>query len=160
MVSTGSQCVQSHSTRKRLFHVWLKLPDHRLSNHTKRLQVPPVVCDNHQPPSTLPSSWEDTNSDLYYRNNDWLRLSVETGTRGEKLSSLAYLSLSPVKVFCEYPTMWQRINELWEDELSTYLDRNYILLLQISSLSVGLFYLGLEPKREREEKGVKNFWYI
>lgn len=39
--------------------------------------------------------------------------------------------------------------------VSTYLDRNYILLLQTSSLSVRLFYLGLEPKKEkRGEKDV------
>lgn len=34
--------------------------------------------------------------------------------------------------------------------VTTYLDRNYILLLQTSSLSVKLFYLGLEPKREKQ----------
>lgn len=47
------------------------------------------------------------------------------------------------------------------DLVSTYLDQNYILLLQISSLSVGLFYLGLEPKRERQrERMLEIFWYI
>lgn len=47
------------------------------------------------------------------------------------------------------------------DLVSTYLDQNYILLLQISSLSVGLFYLGLEPKRERQRKGMLEiFWYV
>lgn len=34
--------------------------------------------------------------------------------------------------------------------VSTYLDRNYILLLQTSSLSARLFYLGLEPKRQKQ----------
>lgn len=36
---------------------------------------------------------------------------------------------------------------------STHLDRNYILLLQTSLLSVRLFYLGLEPKREKQSRG-------
>lgn len=37
--------------------------------------------------------------------------------------------------------------------VSTYLDRNYILLLQTSSLFARLFYLGLEPKREKQGGG-------
>lgn len=44
--------------------------------------------------------------------------------------------------------------------IRAYLDQNYILLLQISSLSARLFYLGLEPKREKQEKTVLEIWYI